>query len=263
MHIVVLLKQVHDPNIPRTSLRITADGRALLLPAGSSPILNGYDANALEESLRMREAVGGRVTALAFGSDSAKESLRRAIAMGADKAVHLLGASGLGGDSDITATLLAAAIRTLGPVDLVLAGRSASDTDAGVVPLLVATQLGLPAVTPVRALAVEEGGAVLADRLTDAGIRRLRIVGAAVIGVSGEINKPRTPQLKGVVAAKRAAIPTVSAAELGVAAVEPAWHLRRLFLPERPVRIPEIVAANSPADAGRALADRLRQEGLV
>ena len=263
MHIVVLLKQVHDPNIPRTSLRVSADQHTLALPPGSNPILNGYDANALEESLKLRDRRGGSVTAVSLGSDSTKDVLRRAIAMGADKALHVAGTGGLEGDSSLTARLLTAAIRSLGPVELVLAGRSASDSDAGVVPALVAGQLGYSLVTPVRALGVDEGGALIADRLAEGCVRRLRIAGPAVIGVSNEINKPRSPSLKGVVASKRATIPTLTAADLGVAPCEPALRLCRLSIPAPPAVIAELITGTTADELGRRLADRLREEGLI
>jgi electron transfer flavoprotein beta subunit len=263
MNTVVLLKQVHDPNTPRTALRIGVDGRSLQLLTGSATILNGYDANALEESIRVKEKRGGSVTAIALGADAVKESLRRAIAMGADKGIHIKGSSGLETDGTVTATILAAAIRSVGDVSLVLAGRSASDTDGGVVPLLVAALLGMPALTPVRSLDFDEGGALLVERITDSGVRRVRISGAAVLGVSSEINKPRSPQLKGVAAAKRAVIPTLTMPELGIETLTPAVRLERLFLPPPPQTVVEMITAASAAEAGRALADRLKQEGLV
>ena len=263
MNIVVLLKQVHDPNIARAFLGIAGDGKSLLLPASSRPILNGYDANALEASIKLRERCGGTVTAISVGSDSVKEVLRRAIAMGADKALHVAGASGLDVDGQTIATLLAAAIRFGGAVDLVLAGRSASDTDAGVVPLLVAEQLGWSAVVPVRALNIGADGALIADRIVDGGVRRIRIAGPAVIGVSNEINKPRSPPLKGVAASKRATIPTVTALELGIALSDSPLQLRRLLIPALPAATAELISGVSAPATGRALADRLRQEGLI
>src|SRR5260221_10779287 len=93
MNIVVLLKQVHDPNIPRAFLGIAGDSKSLLLPASSRPILNGYDANALEASIKLRERCGGTATPLSVGSGTRKEGVRRAIGMGSDKAVRLAGAS--------------------------------------------------------------------------------------------------------------------------------------------------------------------------
>ena len=263
MNIVVLLKQVHDPNLPRSALRIGADGRSLALMAGSNPILNGYDANALEEALRLKEKHGAVVTALCLGAEQSTDVLRRALAMGADKAVLVPGDSGVSGDAVLTAHILAAAIKTLAAVRLVLAGRSASDTDAGVVAALIAANLGLPMLTPVCSVAREEDGSLVVERITDAGFRRFRVSGPVVLGVSNEANKPRTPQLKGVAMAKRAFIPTLTLADLGIGLSPAALRIRRLFVPPMAVSTTEFIAAGSAADAGRLLADRLRADALV
>ena len=149
MHIVVTLKQVYDPNTPAVLLRIGADGATLESLAGMSQVMNGYDANAVEAALTLEEKHGGSITVLSVGEESCKSALRRAIGMGADKGVHIAGPTGLAADSALVATLLAAAIRKLEPVDLILCGRQASDTDAGQVPFLLAQELRFPAVSPV------------------------------------------------------------------------------------------------------------------
>jgi electron transfer flavoprotein beta subunit len=262
MNIAVLLKQVHDPNIPRASLRVGADQRTLTFLAGANAVLNGYDANALEEALRIRARFAGTITALSVGGEATKDVLRRAIAMGADQAIHIAACAGLEGDGETVARLLCETLRTLDSVQLILAGRSASDTDAGVVPLLVAAYLNIPAITPVRGLSVEEHS-LIAERITETGIRRVKIGGRAMIGVSNEINKPRSPQLKGVAASKRANIPTLTAAVLGVDVKSPGISLQRLFLSEQPQRTPEMISAPSASEAGRALAERLRQKNLI
>jgi electron transfer flavoprotein beta subunit len=231
--------------------------------SGSNPILNGYDANALEEALRLKEKYGAVVTALCLGGDQAKAVLRRALAMGADKAVLVTGDAGISGDAVVTAQLLSAAIRSFGAVRLVLAGRSASDTDAGVVAPLIAGSLGLPMLTPVRSIATTEDGSLLVERITDSGCRRFRVCGPAILGVSNEANKPRTPQLKGVAAAKRASIPTLTSLDLGISVRPAALRIRRLFVPQVVIATTEIIAAGSPAEAGRLLADRLCAEALV
>ena len=101
MHIVVTLKQVIDPNTPSVRLRIGTDGRSLDLPAGMSPVVNGYDANAVEAAIALKEKHGGSITAISVGDDSCKSGLRRAIGMGADKAVHIAGPEGLAADSTL------------------------------------------------------------------------------------------------------------------------------------------------------------------
>ena len=262
MHIVVPLKQVFDPNAPPVQLRIGADGRSLELPSGASPIMNGYDANAVEAAIALKEKHGGSITALSVGDDSCKNVLRRAIAMGADHAVHVAGPGGLAADGMLVAALLAAAIRKLPAADLILCGRQASDTDAGQVPMRLAVALDRPAISPVRAIMLEDGVAIV-ERISDGAIQRLAVNLPAVICVSNEINKPRSTPLKGVMLAKKADIPTWTAGDLGLAGGAPGLVLRRLSFPPVPAMRAELIAGASGAAAGAALAERLRQERMI
>lgn len=261
MHIVVTLKQVYDPNTPAVLLKIGKDGRTVELPAGMSQIMNGYDANAVEAALALKEKNGGAITVLSVGDESCKNVLRRAIGMGADKGVHIAGSAGLAVDGAMVAALLAAAIRKLGPVDLILCGRQASDTDAGQVPFLLAEELGLPAVSPVREIRAEQG-AVIIDRIADGCTQRLRASLPALLGVSNEINKPRPVPLKGVMLAKKAEIPTWTPADLAVDAL-PALTLRRLYIEPPAESRAELIAAENAKAAGSALAERLHREGVI
>src|SRR5262249_38910632 len=124
-------------------------GKRIVSPFGIPPVMNGYDANALEEALRLKEKLGGKVTALGLGDDSSRESLKRAIAMGADNAILINDPALLDADAAGTGKALAAAIRKIGAFDLILSGRQASDTDGGQVLHWVAQTLGLPSVSPV------------------------------------------------------------------------------------------------------------------
>jgi electron transfer flavoprotein beta subunit len=262
MRIVVTLKQVQDPNTPRAALRIGPDGRSLALPMGPGLIMNGYDANALEAALQLREARGGTVTVLSVGADSCKEVLRRALAMGADAALHVAGPAGLEGDASTVAGCLCCGIDAAGgSPDLVLCGRSASDTDGGVVALLLAGMLRLPAVTPVRAIEVDATGDLLVERIAANGAQRLRVRGPAVVCVSSEINRPRSPSLKGVVAAKRATIPSHVPGQAGSG--QAGAKLRRLAIPALPPQRLELIARPTAAQAGAALAERLLEERLL
>lgn len=262
MHIVVTLKQVHDPNTPPERLVLGADGKSLTNPAGVSDVANGYDVNAVEEALKIREALGGSVTVLGVGGEALKGHLRRAIAMGADKAIHIEGAGGIDSDPAPVATLLAAAIRTLPPVDLVLCGRQSSDTDNGQVLFRLAEQLGLSAVSPVKRMVEVAVDSVQVERLTDDGVQRVQSTLPVLLGISNEANKPRSPSLKGVMGSKKAEIPTLRAADLGVDLPAPSMVLRRVYFPEVSTARAEIVSAADGAAAGRALADRLHEEGV-
>jgi electron transfer flavoprotein beta subunit len=262
VHIIAPLKQVFDPNTPPVQLRIGAHGRSLELPAGASPIMNGYDANAVEAAIALKERHGGSVTVLSVGDEACKSALRRALGMGADRAIHIMGPNGLAADSAQIATLLAAAIRRLPAIDLILCGRQASDTDAGQVPLLLAAALDLPAISPVRAISLE-GGVATVDRIGDVTVQRLSLRLPALLAVSNEINKPRSVPLKGVMLAKKAEIPSWSAADLGAGEARPALVLRHLSFAPVPETRAEMISAASGAAAGAALAERLRRESVI
>ena len=89
MDIVVTVKQVPDPDIPPTHFKVDEAAKRVIPPAGVSPVMNGYDAHALEAALRLKEQLGGKVTVISLGPDSARDTLKRAIAMGADAAIHV------------------------------------------------------------------------------------------------------------------------------------------------------------------------------
>src|SRR5215813_14698547 len=150
MDIVVTVKQVPDPDIPPTHFKVDQAANKVIPPAGVSPVMNGYDAHALEAALKLKEQLGGKVTVVSLGPDSTRDTLKRAIAMGADAAVHVNDPALNESDSTTTARALAEAIKKLDHVDLVLSGRQASDTDGGQVHLGIAAHLGLPAVSPIQ-----------------------------------------------------------------------------------------------------------------
>src|SRR5437016_13151335 len=131
MDIVVTVKQVPDPDIPPTHFKVDEAAKKVIPPAGVAPVMNGYDANALEAALRLKEQLGGKVTVVSLGGDSARDTLKRAIAMGADATVHVNDPTLNEAGSTTTASALAVAITNLRRFDLVLSGCQASVTDGG------------------------------------------------------------------------------------------------------------------------------------
>jgi electron transfer flavoprotein beta subunit len=261
MDIVVTIKQVPDPDIPPTHFKIDEANKKVIPPAGVSPVMNGYDAHALEAALRLREQLGGKVTVVSLGGDSARDTLKRAIAMGADAAVHINDPSLNNVDSTVTAEALAAALGKLGHVDLVLSGRQASDTDGGQVHLGLASLLGLPAVSPVQKIEEASADSLVAERIIEDGYQRLKIRLPALLGISSEMNEPRYPPLKGIMAAGRAQIPVWTATDLGLQAA-PKVQMRRLYVETREAHV-ELIQADSLEEAGSRLADKLREARLV
>src|SRR5947209_5402795 len=259
MDIVVTVKQVPDPDIPPTHFKVDEAAKKVIPPAGVAPVMNGYDANALEAALKLKEQLGARVTVVSLGPDSARDTLKRAIAMGADAAVHVNDPALNEADSTTTARALAAAIGRIGHVDLVLSGRQASDTDGGQVHLGIASHLGLPAISPVQKIEEATADSLIAERIVEDGYQRLKVRLPALLGVSSEINEPRYPPLKGIMAAGRAQIPVWGAADLGLDAAAGKVNLRRLYVETREAHV-ELIEADSLTEACGRLAAMLREE---
>jgi len=211
MNIVVLVKQVPDTYSER-QLR-ESDGA--LDRDASDAVLDEINERAVEESLRLSEVHGGEVTVLTMGPDRAGEAIRKALSMGADRAVHLCDTALAGSDAVGTALALAAAIRTVDGVDLVVAGNEASDGRSAAVPAMVAEVLGVPALTHAREVTVE-GSTVTVRRETDDGVTVLRAELPAVVSVGEKINEPRYPSFKGIMAAKKKPVTTLSIADAGI-----------------------------------------------
>jgi electron transfer flavoprotein beta subunit len=214
MNIVVLVKQVPDSGAERT-LRPddwTVDR------AASNNVINEMDEYAIEEALKLQEAHGGEVTILTVGPEQASESIRKALSMGPDKAVHVTDQALHGSCAVSTSKVLAAAIRTLSP-DLVLAGAESTDGRVQVLPHMIAERLGIAALTGARKLTVD-GATLTVERQTDEGYEVVTASTPAVVSVWDTINEPRYPSFKGIMAAKKKPVQTLSLADLGVAADE-------------------------------------------
>jgi electron transfer flavoprotein beta subunit len=211
MNIVVLVKQVPDTYSER---KLRSDGT--LDRDATDAVLDEINERAVEAALQLKEAGdGAEVTVLTMGPDRATEATRKALSMGADKAVHLSDEALAGSDAVQTARALAKAIGTLDGVDLVVAGNEASDGRSAAVPAMVAEILGLPALTHAREVTVE-GSTVTVKRETDDGITTLTAELPAVVSVGEKINEPRYPSFKGSMAAKKKPVTTLGLADAGI-----------------------------------------------
>jgi electron transfer flavoprotein beta subunit len=177
--------------------------------------LNAFDANAVEEALRIKEASGdGEVVIVSMGPERALEQLRKALAMGADRAVLVSDEGAAGSDLVATSRALAQAVGRES-ADLVLFGQQSSDSDGAVLWAAIAERLRLPLVSQAAELTVADGSAT-AKRQTEFGYDRIQVPLPAVVAVSDAINEPRYPSLKGIMGAKSKPQETVSLADLGV-----------------------------------------------
>jgi electron transfer flavoprotein beta subunit len=210
-NIVVLVKQVPDTY----SERKLSDSDHTLDRDSADAVLDEINERAIEEALVIKEAHDGEVTVLSVGPERATDAIRKALSMGADKAVHVVDDALHGSDLLQTAKVLAAAIRTVDGVDLVIAGNEASDGQGGAVPAVLAELLGYPQLTHAREVTLD-GDTVKVTRETDEGLTHLEAKLPAVLSVGEKINEPRYPSFKGIMAAKKKPVETLSVADLSV-----------------------------------------------
>ncbi len=208
MRIVVCIKQVPES----TEVRVDPQTKALVRE-GVASIVNPVDENAIEAALQLREAHGGKVTAITMGPPQAEEALRHALAMGADDAILLTDAAFRGSDTLATSYTLAQAVRKIGEVDLLLCGKQAIDGDTGQVGPGLAERLGWPQVTFAVALEVTDRK-LRARRVLDDFFEVIAVPLPAVVTVAKQINDPRRPAMRSVLKAKRAQITKWSLADL-------------------------------------------------
>ena len=209
MKIAVCVKQVPDATATR---RI--DAATNRLDRTGEGALNATDVNAIEEALRIKEARGGEVAVVSLGPEKAMESLRKALAMGADRAVLVADDAAAGSDLVATSYALAKALERE-DADLILFGQQSSDADGAVLWAAVADRLRRPMVSQVAALTVEDA-AVVGKRQTEFGYDVIRAPLPAVVAVSDAINEPRYPSLKGIMGAKSKPQETLSLADAGI-----------------------------------------------
>ena len=209
MRIVVCVKQVPD------TTRVAIDPETkTLVREGVASTLNPLDSYAVEEALRVRERLGGKVMALTLGPSQAEAMLRQVMALGVDEAVLVSGQQFAGSDTWSTSYALAQAIRSLGGCDLILCGKQAVDGDTAHVGPELAVHLGLPQVTCVRAVREIAPSHAVVERLTDSGHEVLRVPLPAVMTVVKDLNEPRLPNLADLYRGRFAPVNTLGPAQI-------------------------------------------------
>ena len=264
INIGVLAKQVIDPEMPMAAFQIDANAKQVVTPANIPPVVNGFDENAVEAALKIKDAQEAKVTVISAGPSFALDVMKKPLSMGADELVLLQDESFNNTiDSFFTAQLLAAAIRKLGGFDLIICGRQASDWDNAQVPLGIAEILGMASIALARKVDVTDSKVVV-ERLIPDGYEVVEAPLPAIITVSNELGQPRYPTLRGIMAAtrKRPTIWTAGDLEIESGQLEPRITLHNLFVPERNQAC-EIIEGDDEADAARQLALKLREDKLI
>lgn len=256
MHFIVCIKQVPDT----MDVKIDPETNTLQRE-GVAAIINPFDMYAIEEALRLRERIGGKITALTMGPPQAASALRESLAMGVDEAVLLSDQAFVGSDTWATGYTLAMALRKIGQFDLILCGKQAADGDTAQVGPGIAAHLGLPQITYVRRIDKISGEQIVAERMLEEGFEVLKGQLPCVITVVKEINKPRVPSLKAIMAARKTKIIHWRAADLGC-------DLKALGLNGSPTKVVKVftpparsageILTGEPAEMVRSLTDKIK-----
>jgi electron transfer flavoprotein beta subunit len=267
MHIVVCVKQVPDPDAAFSMLKVDEVAKKVVPPEGLRLVMSPFDEQALEAALRVRERCGeAKITAVSVGPEASRNVLKHALAMGADEALLVTDPSLEDCASETAALALTHAIRSLGPVDLILTGRQAADWDAGITGCGIAELMGLPVVTFARRIEVE-GETLTVERVLSDGFETIEAPLPVVVTVSNELGTARTPSLRETMRAARKPLSVKSAGDLALAAADiermAARRIRtRLYVPAKTVEC-ELISGADEAARGAALVRRLREERLL
>ncbi|WP_179389149.1 electron transfer flavoprotein subunit beta/FixA family protein [Psychromicrobium silvestre] len=266
MTIAVLVKYVPDAQFDR-HLKETNEGGYALERAES--ILSELDEYPLEAALQLAEARGGeaagnRVIAVTMGSDAAIGAVKKALQIGAYEGVQLSDPALAGSDVSATSLALAALIRSLGPVDLVLTGMASTDGETSLVPAQLAARLGMPQLTFASSLELNDG-VLTARRDGDAYAEVLEAALPAVVSVTDQINQPRYPNFKGIMAAKKRQVSVLSLADIGVEPAQVGAAGALTVVAEASPRPPRSagVIITDEGDAGVKLVDFLAEQKLL
>lgn len=252
MKTVVCVKQVPD-----TAAKVVAENGKVNW-GDAALVINPWDEYAVETALNH----GSDVTVITLGEEGSNEALKHALAMGCNEAILISDPALADADSQVTARMLAAAIRKIGDVELVVFGRQAVDGDGGVTAAQTARVLGWPIVSLVAS--VETGsGTMKAERSTEEGLQKVEAGLPAVISVVKDIGEPRYPSFMGIRKASRAVVPTWGLADLGESAPTPAVEWPEMTNPPSRDVVCEMIEGGSPDEIAARLAEKILAEKVL
>lgn len=255
MKFYVCIKQVPDVDAP---IQIK-DGN--LIQDTSRMVLNAYDASAVEEALVLTEEHGGEVEVVLVGPDKAKETIRKALAMGADKATHITTNGDEEYDSATYAEILAKFFEDK-EYDVISCGKQSQDTDAGLAGSMLAEHLDLPYATNAVGLSIEDSELIV-KRQGDSGQEVIGLPTPCLVTCSNDMNEPRIPSLKGIMQSKRKPMEGVSLDDLGVdeSSLQPKTKVTGYM--EKPEREPGQKFEGEPEELAQKVAKLLDEEANV
>jgi len=265
MNIVECVKQVLDPEMPTDKFKVKDN--QVVPPEGIPPVINHYDAQAVEAALRLKEKHGAKITAITLGTAEAREVVRRALAMGADEGIVLSDDVFTGSDSLATAYILTQAIQKIDAFDLVLCGREAADWSMGIVGPFIAERLNLPLITLAKDIELLDNNILKVERVIPDGYQVFEVPLPAVVTVSSEIGVPRLPTGMGIITAARKEIPVWTNQDIHadaslIGANAKGSELLSLSIPEHERKC-EIIGGETPDEVAANLAAKLRAAGAI
>jgi len=255
MKFYVCIKQVPDVNAP---IQIK-EGQ--LIQDTNRMILNAYDASAVEEALVLKEKYGGEVEVVSVGPDKVTETIRKALAMGADKAVHIQTSGEQNYDSATYADILAAFFKDK-EYDVISCGKQSQDTDAGLTGGMLAEKLALPYATNAVGLDIEDQK-MLVKRQGDSGQEMIELPTPCLVTCSNDMNDPRIPSLKGIMQSKKKPMETVEVSSLGIDEERLSSQTTVTGYQEKPAREAGKKYEGEPEEIARQVAQLLDEEANV
>jgi electron transfer flavoprotein beta subunit len=256
LKIIACIKQVPD-----SEAKVKAENGQVSW--GEAPlVINPFDEYAVEGALQQKEALGGTVTALCVGPESAKEALKHALAMGADDAILISDAALTTTDTVGAARVIAAAIKKIGGVDMVVFGRQTLDNGSGLTGAQTARILGWPMLGLAGQIKVD-AGSVQIERVNEEGRQSLKGNLPAVLTVVQSIGEPRYPSFMGIRKASKAEIPIWSLADLGMSAPDVLVTRSELLTPPTRETNVEVISGESPAEIAEKLVEKILAEKVL
>jgi electron transfer flavoprotein beta subunit len=255
VNIVACVKQVPDTE---AQIKVKPDGSGIE-EGGIKWVMNPYDEFGVEEALKLKEKTGSEVTVVSVGPARAMETIRTALAMGADKGIHICDPAFDGADSYTTAAALAAAIKGI-PYDIIFCGQRAIDDDSAQVGSILAELLGIPQITVVTKFELSDGK-VKAVRPIEGAQLLIESPLPALVTAQKGLNEPRYASLPGIMKAKKKPVDVKDAAALGVSVENKARVVR--FVPPPARAAGKIICGDDPAAKAAELARLLREEAKV
>ena len=263
LKIIVCIKQVVDPDTPVSGFQVDSTELRVVPAQSIPPVVNGFDENAVEAALKVREQIPESViTVVSVGNNFVMDVMKKPLSMGADNMV-LVDVKEKNLDAFGTAKILSKAIEKIGEFDLIICGQQASDWDNAHVPLGVAEMLGLPSLTSAKKITIQEGKVSVHSSQKD-GYDVIETHLPALLTTNSEIGAPRYPTLRGIMQASKKTPEIFTLKELGLTEEElaPKMVLSELYIPETDGKC-EIIQAENGEELGRLLAIRLRDEKII